>query len=97
MASLITVLLGLVACDPDGKKQCEWYLMPEPQNAEKVTKDGYIPVCARNLSKNKEDCRLQAKLEFAKSVFNKKFRYVDMQLKKNDGFPQTVESLAFCR
>ena len=69
-ASLIALFgIGfiLTSCDPDHKKKCEWHLMPDPTSKSK-TEEGYIPVCARNLVVNKEDCRLQAKLEYAKSI-----------------------------
>jgi hypothetical protein len=88
------ILLSLTACDPEGKKECAWTLEPEPSLIGKV-QEGFIPVCARNRQKMKQDCRLQVKLEYAKENLGKKFRYVDMQV-ESPALPRTVSSITFC-
>ena len=90
--------LGLTqsACDPEHRKKCEWFLIPDTARKDDPKIDqGFIPVCARNLVVNKEDCRLQATPEFAKSAWNKKFRYTDL---KTDGIklPQRVSQIDYC-
>ena len=91
---LFLVASALIACDPEGKKDCAWVLEPEPNNIEKA-ESGFIPVCARNRDKMKQDCRLQAPLDFAKSAYGKKFRYVDLKI-KDPGLPRTIVSIEYC-
>ena len=43
----------------------------------------------------KQDCRLQATLEYAEKVYGKKFRYVDMTVEKAS-LPRTVTKIKFC-
>lgn len=94
--AFFVILTGffLFACDPDGKKKCDWTLDPEPSLINKV-EFGYIPVCARNLVTKKQDCRLQAKLDYAKQSYGKKFRYVDIEV-KSAALPRTITSITFC-
>ena len=93
---LMTGAVFLLGCDPERKKKCEWYLMPEP-SLQGTTDPGYIPVCARNLTNNMQYCRLQAKLDFAKKVYGKKFRYVDMVIDEKGRFPRKVTSIETCQ
>ncbi len=81
-------------CDPDHKKKCEWYLVPDKDRIGKVDK-GMIPLCARNFVVNKQDCRLQSPLKFAEEHYQKKFRYVDMKV-DGPGLPRTVEKITHC-
>lgn len=93
----IAIIMGsliLPGCDPDGKSKCDWVLEPNPENIKRVD-EGYVPVCARNRETMKQDCRLQATLELAKSTTGKKFRYNDMKLEKN-GLPKTIKSIKYC-
>lgn len=76
---LFPFLLNLVACDPEHRKKCEWYLMPDT-TPERVVDEGFIPVCARNLVINRENCRLQMRFDEAKTAYGKKFRYTDLKL-----------------
>ena len=91
---LVFLLMTLMGCDPDRKKKCEWYLMPDVDRVSTVD-EGFIPVCARNFTNNKQDCRLQAPLEFAKKHYNKKFKYVDLDY-EGTGIPRTVEAIKHC-
>lgn len=91
---LIFSLSIFSGCDPEHKKKCEWYLMPDIDRKDKV-EPGYIPVCARNFVTNKQDCRLQATMKFAKESYNKKFRYVDLKY-EDPGIPRTVTKIKFC-
>lgn len=90
----VLTALSLGGCDPERKKRCEWYLMPNTEKKANVDK-GYISVCARNLMANKEDCRLQTTLSFAKKVYGKTFRYVDLKV-KSFGIPRTIQEMTFC-
>lgn len=91
--ALAAILLG---CDPEHKKKCEWYLVPDtdPARAGKVG-EGYIPVCARNYETNKQDCRLQTTLKFAEKVYQRKFKYIDLKV-KNVGIPRTIDEIEMC-
>ena len=60
------------------------------------TEASFIPVCARNLESNKQDCRLQAKYDDARKWYQKKFRYVDMKV-DSPGLPRTVTTIKFCQ
>lgn len=84
----------LVACDPEGRKNCDWVLEPEPKLIG-TTSEGMIPVCARNRQTNKEDCRLQTSLAYAEKVYGRKFRYVDLRV-ESPGIPRTIDSIKFC-
>jgi hypothetical protein len=90
----IAVTALLVGCDLDGKKQCSWVLEPEP-NLKGTTDPGMIPVCARNRTNMKEDCRLQTTLDYAEKVYGRKFRYVDLRV-ESPGLPRTVAGIKFC-
>ncbi len=88
------LLIGLTACDPEGRNDCVWTLEPEPKNISQVT-EGLVPLCARNRVTMKQDCRLQAPLDFAKDAYGKKFRYSDMVV-KSFGIPRTIATIRFC-
>jgi hypothetical protein len=90
----ISVLL-MTSCDPEGKKKCQWTLEPEPNLIGSATVAGMIPVCARNRTTNKEDCRFQADMNFAKSAWMKKFRYVDIEA-DNSKLPRVIKNIKFC-
>ncbi|MBI2603448.1 MAG: hypothetical protein HYW48_10380 [Deltaproteobacteria bacterium] len=96
LAKLVTTLLffTMISCDPEGRKKCDWVLEPEPDQKERV-QWGYIPVCARNRATMKQDCRLQASLQFAKDAHNKKFRYTDMKV-ASPALPRTITDIKFC-
>lgn len=89
------LMLLNTACDPDGKKNCDWVLEPEPSLIDKVD-EGYIPVCARNRKTQKQDCRLQTTIEYAKTTIGKKFRYADLRV-VNSGLPRTISTIKFCK
>ena len=89
------LFLSLLGCDPERKKKCEWYLVPDLDRTGTID-PGYIPVCARNYIVNKQDCRLQATLEFARDAYNKKFRLVDLKV-KSPGIPRTVTTIDFSK
>ncbi len=97
LLKLMVILPALTtfSCDPEGKKECQWTLDPEPKLIGTTTEPGMIPVCARNRTTNKEDCRFQAPLDFAKSAFEKKFRYVDLE-SDNSKLPRVVKKIKFC-
>ena len=95
--ALAAAIFALVGCDFAGRNQCQWYLTPEKEK-QQTAAEGWIAVCARNFKTNKQDCRLQSKLEFAKSVYNKKFRYKDLVFADDGGrFPRKVTNIKrFC-
>jgi hypothetical protein len=88
------IFAGTIGCDPEGKNNCDWTLEPEPKNLG-MAQDGMIPLCARNRVTIKQDCRLQAPMEFAKQAYGKKFRYSDMVV-KSFGIPRTIATIKFC-
>ncbi len=85
---------GTLACDPDGKANCDWTLEPEPTLKDKV-QQGFIPVCARNRKTMKQDCRLQTTLEKAKEYSSKRFKYNDLEV-ESVGLPRTIKAISFC-
>lgn len=91
---MVISVINLSSCDPEGKKECEWVLEPEPNLIGKTEK-GFIPVCARNRKSMKQDCRLQTSLEKAKSYYGKTFRYVDMEI-ESVALPRTIKEIKFC-
>lgn len=92
--ALLPLLLLSLGCDPEHRRACEWYLMPNVVRQIGV-EEGYVPVCARNLKVQKEDCRLQTTLSFAKKVQGRPFRYSDMKV-KDFGLPRTIDTIKFC-
>lgn len=84
-------ILAFGACDPEGRKKCEWTLEPEPDLMDRVD-PGFIPVCARNRSRNKQDCRLQWTLVEAKNFSGKTFRYTDIQFTEKT-MPKTIKTI----
>ena len=84
----------LPSCDPEGRKECIWTLEPELK-LKGTTMDGYIPVCVRNRKANRQDCRYQATLEFAKAAWEKKFRYVDIDADASHA-PKVIKNIKFC-
>lgn len=95
----LLILLGALTltagCDPEGRKNCDWVLEPEPKLIGTTT-EGFIPVCARNRVTNKEDCRLQTTLDYAKDVYGRKFRYIDLRV-ESPGLPRTISKITFCQ
>ncbi|NDE14803.1 hypothetical protein EBZ80_07730 [bacterium] len=96
-AALALLFATLAGCDLNHQWRCEWYLMPNPdqQWISKVD-EGFIPVCARNLVINRENCDLQATLEMAESHYGKKFRYSDIELDTSGRFPRKVTGFKEC-
>jgi hypothetical protein len=96
-AWIVAGLTTLAGCDLNHQQRCEWYLMPnpDPQWISKVD-EGFIPVCARNLVINRENCDLQATLEFAEVQYGKKFRYSDIELDTSGKFPRKVTGFKEC-
>ena len=85
--SLLLIFLG--ACDPERRNECEWYLEPDPSRIGKTDGD-LIPVCARNFVSNKQDCRLQTTLDYAKKVHKMTFRYNELVV-VDYGKPRTIK------
>ena len=93
----------LVSCDKEHKKKCEWYLIPDTarydqRKEERINgklDEGQIPVCARNFVTNKQDCRLETTIEFAKKAYERKFKLVDLKVKEL-GNPRLIEEIKFC-
>ena len=92
--SLCVIVMFLFACDPEGRKNCDWVLEPEIRKKDFV-EPGFIPLCARNRVTMKQDCRLQATEAQTKSYLGKKFRYVDLRV-KSPALPRTIQSVRFC-
>lgn len=91
----LLLVSGLSGCDWNHNKKCEWYLMPDPDRIGK-SDEGFIPVCARNLVINKENCYLQASLALTQENYGKKFRMIDLTIDRSGQFPRTVTSLKTC-
>ena len=89
------IAFGISACDPDRHKECEWYLVPEPDHRELV-KEGWVSLCARNYENNKQRCYLQAKISYAEKVYGTPFRFTSLKLDKT-AFPRKIISIKACR
>ena len=98
MSKYVIILLScslLVSCDWYHKNQCEWYLVPEPDDAHRV-EAGWVSLCARNYVINKQRCMLKAKIKFAKAVHGKPFKYSSMQVLPGK-YPKEVISIKTCK
>ena len=85
----------LLSCDPFHQNKCEWFLVAEPRDIDKV-QPGWVPLCARNYKINKQRCWYKSKLKFAKAVHKKKFRLSEIKVAEGP-FPKTVLSIKPCR
>ena len=92
LAVLIMIGYLSLSCDPHGEKDCEWYLVPEPRDMAKVDK-GFISVCARNYKTNKQKCKMQTTMKFAKKVYGKKFRLNDIIVEADGRFPKKIDRI----
>ncbi|NRA65492.1 MAG: hypothetical protein HRU19_13475 [Pseudobacteriovorax sp.] len=92
---LIPLILApyLVSCDPDRHKKCEWYLVPEPDHRELV-EDGWVSLCARNYTTNKQRCFLQAKFDFAKEMYGKPITFDSLKMDKS--YPRKISAAKVC-
>jgi hypothetical protein len=54
-AALAVPVVSLMSCDPDGKKQCAWFIEYDANRPDRLALEGYVPVCAKNLKNNKQD------------------------------------------
>jgi hypothetical protein len=89
--AVVVLVMAVCACDLSHMQRCEWYLMPNPSDDWMArVDDGYIPVCARNLEINQENCNLQATLEFSEKHYGLKFRYSEIELDTSGKFPRKV-------
>lgn len=94
----MAILLGITGCElfTNNKSKCQWYAMPEPDNKDRVD-EGFIPICVRNYVTNKQNCQLQATLELAESIYQKAFRYDDLEIDMSGRFPRKMIGVkAFC-
>ena len=71
----------LTSCDPERKRKCEWYLVPELDHMDQV-EGNWVTLCARNYTTRKQRCYLKAPLEFAEKIYGKTFRLVDLEYEK---------------
>ncbi len=97
IATLFFVFCGgffLTACDPLHKSKCEWYLIPEPEHKDLV-QPGWVSLCARNYTINRQKCYLQAKLSYSEALYGQAFRYNDMKIDDNT-FPRKVLEVKTC-
>lgn len=93
--SAVVASLFLLTHDWQRKNKCEWYLIPDTSEG-RSSDEGMIPVCARNYEIHKQNCRLQAKMGFAKKYFKKKFRLDEMQLSSKTSYPKEVVGITVC-
>jgi hypothetical protein len=94
MTTFGAAIVSWTSCDPEGRQECQWTLEPEPK-LKGTTAENMIPLCARNRVTNKEDCRFQASLDFAKGAWTKKFRYVDITSDASKA-PKVIKSIKYC-
>ena len=88
------IFISSTGCDPERRTKCEWYLTADPSRIGK-TDHGLIPVCARNYVANKQDCRLQTNLDYAKKNHLRAFKYDDLKV-VDYGKPRTIKEITFC-
>ena len=91
---VLTYFLGfLTACDPYRKKECEWYLVPEPDHQHHAEK-GWVALCARNFTLGREKCYLQAPFDLAEKIYGKTLRFSDIDF--SGSLPQKIKSVKLC-
>jgi hypothetical protein len=94
-AALGLTVMGLVSCDPDGKKQCAWFIEYDANRPDRLALEGYVPVCAKNLKMNKQDCRFDIPADKGVEYYNKYFRYVDVKV-TSVALPRIIVSIKTC-
>lgn len=92
---MIVLSSMLASCDWYHKDKCEWYLVPEPDDVDKV-EPGWVALCARNYEINRQRCLLKAKMPFAKAVHGKPFKYSSMIVSEGR-YPKEVLSIKTCK
>ena len=95
LVAIISLGIFLGSCDPEGRKSCDWYIVPDTDR-KPDPQTNLVPVCARNYVTNKQDCRLEAPLDYAKKAYMKRFRYVDLEV-VDFGLPRQIKKITFCR
>lgn len=85
----------LMACDPQRKGKCEWYILPELEHKETVGGE-WVPLCARNFVTGKQKCFLKAKVDFAEKIYNKPFKFDEIELDQS-AFPREILSVKTCK
>ncbi|HYX34853.1 MAG TPA: hypothetical protein VE954_17280 [Oligoflexus sp.] len=86
----------LVGCDPYHKDKCEWYLVPEPEHIQLVD-TGWVSLCARNYTINKERCYLKSTLDFAKELNGKLIRFSSLKVAETGPYPREILSVKTCK
>ncbi|WP_132321451.1 hypothetical protein [Pseudobacteriovorax antillogorgiicola] len=84
----------LTGCDPQRKKQCEWYFIPFPEGNPSV-EEGWVSICVANFKLGRQRCYFTAKPNFLDKMNGIPFRYTS--LKYTDTFPKKVISVKPCR
>lgn len=94
IAIVIATIALLIGCDPQRKKKCEWYLVPEIEHKHLV-EPGWVSLCARNFYLKKQKCYYSATLKSAEEIYGQAFTLTSLQFE--DGtFPRKVVSFQPC-
>lgn len=96
---ITSFLLLALRCDSEHRNKCEWYLIPDldyKADPASPLAEGEIPVCARNFTINKQDCRFTADLEFARKAYNVRFQYSELVFIK-DSNPRKIKEIKPCK
>jgi hypothetical protein len=86
----------LTACDPEGKKQCAWFFEYDGHRHPNMMLEGYVPICLKNLTTNKMDCRFVITPDMGVSYYGKYFRYTDVKV-TSVALPRIIKSIKTCQ
>jgi hypothetical protein len=89
-------LLSFAGCDLEGKKQCAWFIEYDAKRDPRLTLEGYVPVCVKNLTANKQDCRFVITADKGVQYYGKYFRYVDIHV-TSVALPRIIKSIDLCQ
>lgn len=84
----------LTACDPERKKKCEWYIVPNPK-ANEMMEPGWVSLCVANFKLGRQKCYFTAKPDLVEKLNGIPFRY--NTLKYSDSFPRKILSVKTCK
>lgn len=93
--AMVVAALSMMSCDPDGKKQCGWFIEYDAHRPERLALEGYVPVCVKNLKMNKQDCRFVITADKGVEYYNKYFRYTDVKV-TSVALPRIIQSIKMC-
>ncbi|NRA45475.1 MAG: hypothetical protein HRU09_11025 [Oligoflexales bacterium] len=93
---MITLSCAFIqACDCQNTRKCEWKIEKDPKNMD-MASNGFVSVCIKNYSINRQKCILEIEESRLNQVLNKTFVYRDIEIDSNK-MPRRITSFKECK